>query len=243
MVNFDVNLKHFRKLLGCSMTVGRGHFNRVLYNREDGILFKVNKRVYNNFCPDYGQETYDEKECLRSFSHTIDVDQLEYFSNVQKNISLTKLPYGLIRCEGINAGVLLPYHYDYFNMGRMLLTNKELLKYLEMLLERIRELELNKIVQTDLACNFFSTMDDYGRGDLNIVINSDDMQLIDLDGDFVKYNTLDQLYSMYIEFIKVLDIYNDLNNLHFTLSDGTFYDCSMNYEKAKSIFDNYKKML
>ena len=26
-------------------------------------------------------------------------------------------------------------------------------------------------------------------------------------------NTLDQLYSMYIEFIKVLDIYNDLNNI------------------------------
>lgn len=243
MVNLNVDLKHFKKILGCSMTVGSGHFSRVLYNKEDDILIKVSKHVYRNFCPDYGDYTYDNRKCLRENSHFVDEDQIEYFSRIQSNVSLTKLPYGIVKCDGINAGILLPYHVGYTNMGRILFNNSSLLKYLEMLFERIRELELNKIVQTDLACNFFSNTDNNGRGDFNIVINNNDMQLIDLDGAFVNYNNLNDIHCMYLEFIKILDIYNYLNNVGYVFNQEMFFDKNMNYEKARNIFEKYKMMI
>ena len=92
MIIKKMNIVDFKKLLGNSMTLGKGHFNRVMYSRSEDFVFKVNRKLFCNFWPSYGEETYNENKCLLDHSHFINEDQIDYFSKVQRNISLTNLP-------------------------------------------------------------------------------------------------------------------------------------------------------
>ena len=136
-----------------------------------------------------------------------DRTQLEELAKKQKDITLTKLPTGIVtmrdvspKIMGISPGIIIPYHKNHKALE--LLDEKDYKKVLiilKKLLMAVRELADNEIAQEDLYHSGHSRRNTY-----NILYKGKTPQIIDVSGRLVKVGK---------EFENAQLMYNELGNV------------------------------
>ena len=195
--------------------LGSGYFGTVFTYQDK--LIKLDKDLYCLLCNNYHHS--DEKVIERFYKNNqndfINRHQIEELVKKQSNVTLTKLPTGIVTLKdvdpklmNISPGIIIPYHKNHQKL-EMLKKNdyKKLLIILKKLLLAVRELADNEIAQEDLGQKNSHSK----RRDCNILYKGDTPQIIDLAGKYVKVSD---------EFIDASLMYQSLGEVildYFTL--------------------------
>lgn len=194
--------KELKDIITNSKLIGRGFFSKVfLY---DGVLFKLDGSLYDLLKVNYkcfSDEVFEQRYHYDKTDFA-DLNHIKELAEKQKDITLTKLPKGIVKVNDRISGVILPYHKDYKDASLLSLKDyRDLLTVLKNLLLALKELAENRITQEDLYC------DEYRDKPLrNVVYNNNfDTQIIDLDSShFVKIG------SKYIDSSKMADSFKNV---------------------------------
>lgn len=108
------------------------------------------------------------------FINMVDKEQIEWLSSLRSLITSSKLPRGIISCQDEAVGVLYDYFDGYVSFKELSSEDKELIfSNLKSAIEKNRELMMYGVFNTDLIAQ-------------NILYRGNDVELIDLDGRYVK---------------------------------------------------------
>lgn len=216
MEEIKVTPRKLKELIDNGIFVGKGYYGSVFTFQDrliklDNVLYYLLKKHNINECE--RQVYYRYLGGIEQFN---DAEQIEWLSNKQKDVRLTKLPQGIIRLkdsgyctDNIIPGIIIPYHKGYDKLEKMPKDNREIVMIvLNKLLMKVQELEDNGISQEDL----YHPIGMYER-EYNILYKDDNPEIIDLSGPLVKCGK-DYIAacSMYIELghviIDFLDYYH-----------------------------------
>lgn len=165
-----------------------------------------------------------------------DPDQIDYLSNSQKDIHLTKLPHGVVELKGLDIipGIIIPYHRNYQKLETLSKQDLEkVLPILKKLLLASRELEEHQISHEDLY-----HPEGNGKVNYNIMYKDKTPQLIDVSGPDVRYGKkYKDARSMYIELGQVIIDFFEGNG--YTHSFDRWYTDT--FEKNEKLIEELAK--
>ncbi len=234
MQEIKVSPKELKQIIENGKLLGAGFFGTVFTYKDH--LIKLDERLYNLIKvndPIFSDSVV--KDFYRFETDDFqDRKQIEALARKQKDITLTKLPEGIVtlkdvpdRIEGVSPGIIIPYHKNHQQLE--LLDPKEYKKVLiilKKLLLEVKELADNRIAQNDLV--HYGKTDKKKRG-YNVMYKDNNPQIIDLSGDFVKVGD---------EFTNSDEMYNSLSNVfldYFYLND---LPLPVDREEVKTYKDN-----
>ena len=226
MEELKVSPKELKTIIDTGKILGEGFFGTVFTYKDKLIklderlfhLLKVNdpvlsKHVIKDFYR-FGAKDFQDRE------------QIEFLSKKQPDITLTKLPEGIVtlkdtdeRIDGVSPGIIIPYHKNHEKLEKLSLSEyKKLLIILKKLLLAVKELADNKISQEDFAA--YGEDSDINKRSYNVMYKEDTPQIIDMSGYFIKAND---------KFIDAKNMYRSLSNI---LMDY-FYFYNINSPKTR----------
>jgi len=235
-MKINYNFENLKKFILEGYRVSCGNNNSYLYH--DGILVNFCKEIIDAFKKN---KNIKEEDIIRIFcnnngkliKNVIDFAKLDYFKKVSKNITLTKLPKGVLYFDNIPVGTIEPYlekhHWLHFLED---VSYKEMYFLLKNILLALHELEQNGIYYLELNRN-------------NIMYNGKKPQLVDLMNCSMIGNENKSLQrNVYGNY---LDLLYDI--IHRQSFDATFYrdfrdvlsidDCS--YDVCHDVVKRLKK--
>ncbi len=191
---------------------------RIVGNGEFGIVFTYKNRLIklDRYVYELIRQTHERRldyELDRYYEYgrkdLFDPEQIEELVKRQKNVTLTRLPEGLIsfrdtspKIMHFNPGIIIPYHRDHQKLEELNPhEQKTVLIILKKLLLIVKELEDNQISQEDIVQHEDF---DIEKRHYNILYRSDTPQMIDMSGYFVKVGN---------KFYNAQNMYRDLSNL------------------------------
>ena len=231
MEELKVSPEELKKLIDMGKVLGKGFFGYVFEYKDK--LIKLDDRLYkllrNNSIADaewvvHHRYKFDQDDF-------IDRSQLEYLFSVQPNVTLTKLPEGIVTLRdvdpkyiGISTGIIIPYHKNHEKLEKLSrLEYKKVLIILKKLLEAVRELAEHKISQED-----FVQYDRFNRQkrNYNVLYQGDTPQIIDMSGVEIMAGS---------DFVDAKNMYKGLGNIVFDYFD--FNDLKSPYLKNEADSD------
>lgn len=200
----------------------------------DDSLIKVNKYLY--------YAAYDREigklrkelinQALTSPSIFIQTKLLE---KKQRDVLLSSFPKGIFYVNHIPSGIILNYHRDYRSLQNYFIKDyKEFLIILRRILIRIKELDDNDIYQRDLNLS-------------NILYNNENVELIDLDGPFIKIGRDPKIrkamYFKYLNNIMILLQYRSRGFHHVIDHVSRYMDRNdPSYDNCARLIDEMEEM-
>jgi len=162
--------------------------NGTIYN-TDGKKYKIDREFLEDFV---------RKHVVTRNHYGVDREQIEWLMSKQKDIKHTTLPNGIITYEGVDVGVIYPrFFYGYKNFHSLPREEEILiLKNLRTAIANNEELLRNGIFNE----NFLNR---------EIIYSGDDVQLINIDGKYIKKEGMTTYSSVYSYFLN--DLYKMLN--------------------------------
>ena len=203
-----------------SKVLGKGFFGTTFTYQDK--LIKLDNRLFDIL------KSNDLENCRWAADHIYKWDKSDFNSRTQieelvkrqPNITLTKLPLGIVTLKGveqknigISPGILIPYHKDHEMLEKLSKDDyKKILIILKKLLLAVRELADNEIAQNDLYNPF------NGRGkksnQYNVMYQGDTPQIIDMSGSEIKVGKeYRNAKLMYQGLGNIIMDYFDFNNL------------------------------
>lgn len=161
---------------------------------------------------------------------SIKPEQIQWLSDKARYIEHSWLPSGILYTNFNPVAVIYPYYFkDYKDFNELYTEDsKVIFRNLRRALLNNRELLNNDIYQTDLSFK-------------NIIYKGKDVQLIDLDGRYVKpgkWSNYDQVYQDYLIDLKRL-VKNKLNLLYGEDADKAFEEVKHLFEYKEGIEIDY----
>ena len=212
MEELNLTPEELKIIIDDGKMIGHGFFGMTF--KYGDRLIKLDKQLYsllkynnNEFADEMFNHRYKwEKE---NFTNP---RQIEVLASKQKDITLTKLPQGVVNVKGIIPGIIIPYHEDHKALE--LLPKEDyitLLKILKKLLLEVKELADHEISQEDLV-HYYNKARKNKR--YNILYKDDVPQIIDLDGELITCGeNFKSAKGMYQELGNVILGYFEANNL------------------------------
>ncbi len=240
MEELRVSPSELKMLIDNGEMVGQGFFGTVFTYKDK--LIKLNRRLYDllntnrlSLSKIIVEDFYKEEYKPRDFQ---DRNQIEFLSKKQKDITLTKLPEGILTLKDVSdhlmdtsPGIIIPYHKNHEKLENLsLLEYKRLLIILKKLLIACKELEDNRISQEDMAS--YGSDCDINNRSYNVMYKDDTPQIIDMSGFFIKAND---------NFISAKNMYRSLSDIlidYFCFYDIDTYvlrDKIETYEESKEL--------
>ena len=157
-------------------------------NMHEGYVFEMNGRlikISKEFASDFNRVFAS----IRS-NYGINVDQIEWLSSLRSQIKHSMLPSGVVSYDHANIGVIYPRMFKGYDSFNELHEEDESLLLRNMTTAALNNLELmnNGIYNCDLL-------------NKNILYKGRDVQLIDLDGKYVKDSRTGRVSTVYSYFI------------------------------------------
>lgn len=222
MEEIKMSPKELRMAIDNGKVLGQGMFGTVFTYKDK--LIKLDKQLYSllkgNHLSNFDwviEHVY--KYYQDDFNNR---NQIEELVKRQPNVTLTKLPTGIVtltdvnpRFMGISPGIIIPYHKDHENIKMLDAKDyKKLLTILKKLLLAVKELADNEISQEDLI-----TMHSYRPSDYNVLYKGDTPQIIDLSGELIKTGKeFTDAKIMYYGLGNIILDYFKLNDLELPIS-------------------------
>ena len=231
MEELKVSPEELKKLIDIGKVLGKGFFGYVFEYKDK--LIKLDDRLYkllrNNSLADAEWAVHHRYKFDQDDFN--DRSQLEYLFSVQPNVTLTKLPEGIVTLSdvdpkymGISPGIIIPYHKNHEKLETLSpLEYKKVLIILKKLLESVRELADHKISQED-----FVQYDRFNRQkrNYNVLYQGDTPQIIDMSGVEIMAGS---------DFVDAKNMYKGLGNIVFDYFD--FNDLKSPYLKDEADSD------
>lgn len=209
MEELKVTPADLKGIIECGRIVGSGEFGIVFTYKDrliklDRYLYEVIKN-YTGRNINYELDKYYEYETRKFF----DPEQIQELSDKQKNVTLTKLPEGILSFKEVSPqvakftpGIIIPYHRDHKKLEELdPRDQKTVLIILKKLLLIVEELADNRISQEDMVqYNDF----DIQKRNYNILYKDTTPQMIDMSGYFVKVGN---------HFYDAKNMYRELGNM------------------------------
>lgn len=248
MKEIDITAEELKKEIYNYDPIGSGFFGTTfLYKGElikmDRILYhllKINEhepakitidRHYN-----YGKgrplptDDLDDFKMLDGFA---EIEQIRELASRRKDITLTKLPEGVLRVDGRVLGVILPYHKNHQSLEHLSpMEHEVLIEVLKKLRLAIMELADNKISQNDLY-----QIPDKNVVTYNILYQGNTPQIIDLEGPKVRFGK---------KFTDAKEMYNQLAFIILDYFRKNHLDTNVNYQdindehQAKELIEEFE---
>ena len=238
----------FKNIIDYESIIGHGNFGTIITYKDkllkiDNYLFSKIKNNNSYYSKKIIEDYY--KNDIRDFD---DKKQIEYLSNIQKNVKLTKLPEGIITLKEVDSkimnvspGIIIPYHKDYQKLEKLPLDNyKSILIILRKLLLSLRELEENKISQEDLA-SYGEDCVIYDRK-YNVLCKDETPEIIDMDGFYVKVgDNFVSCDNMYREFCNIILDYYYFYGIKSNIIRGTITSYDESFALLKRLEHEKKR--
>ena len=233
MEELKVTPSELKELISCGKMVGKGFFSATFEYKDR--LIKLDRTLYelikaNDIIFARKMLEYHYQFRQRNFNEP---EQIEKLVTKQKDITLTKLPTGIVTLDGVGEkfkdivpGIIIPYHKDHQDLELLKKGEyKQILMVLKKLLLAVKELADNEIAQEDLSR--YEYRPPY-KAFYNVLYKDDTPQIIDMSGDFIKVDDA---------FIDASRMYRQLGNI--------FIDF-FNYKNIPSLYqkeevDSYSK--
>lgn len=243
MEEVNVSPKELKEIVENGKFIGEGYYGSVityqcrLLKLDRKLFYKLKESSINR--SNYVVEEYYADD-IKDFQ---DRNQIEELVKKQKDITLTKLPEGIVtlkdvssRINGISPGIIIPHHLGHEKLEK--LDPKEhtrVLTILKKLLIAIKELADNKISQEDIIqYNEFDII----QRQLNILYKNDTPQIIDMSGFFVKVgDKFRNAENMYRDLSNVILDYFYLNGL----SSSFYREKATTYEENEEILKELER--
>ncbi len=233
--------KELKEIVDSADLIGSGGFGAVIEYKTR--LLKIDINLYRKLRK---IESYQVNRVVREYyeysNDFQDRKQIEELIKKQKDITLTKLPEGIITLKDISGnkspGIIIPYHKGYEKLEKLDYHEyKRVLIILRKLLMAVKELEENKISQEDLI-----QYNEFGlnKRSMNVLYKDDTPQIIDMSGFFVKVG--DKFYNaknMYMDLSNILIDYCFFNDIKSPYKREKVE----NYEQDKEIIDELENGL
>lgn len=212
MEELKLTPEELKDIVDDGQMIGHGFFGMTFKYKDR--LIKLDKQLYSLL--KYNDKRFADEMFNHRYKWTkesfVNPKQIEILASKQKDITLTKLPQGVVNVEGIIPGIIIPYHEDHKALE--LLPKDDyvtLLKILRKLLLEVKELADHEISQEDLVHYY-----DKARKNrkYNILYKGTEPQIIDLDGELITCGeNFKSAKGMYQELGNVVLGYFDANNL------------------------------
>jgi len=217
MEELKLTPEQLKELMEDGEMIGQGFFGTTFRYKDsliklDNSLYSLlngNKKKFSDEMFDYryrwGKENFAKEE------------QIAFLANKQKDITLTKLPQGIVRVKDVIPGIIIPYHKNHDSLEKLSPKDyKKLLVILKKLLLAVQELADNKIAQTDLIQYDKHT----NKPKYNILYKDETPQIIDLEGpriicgkDFVEGEDMyKELGEVILQYFKANDLKINITN-------------------------------
>lgn len=197
----ELSPEELKDVISLGKVIGEGFFGTVFTYRDR--LIKLDSNLYFQLRANAKKfSNHVVREIHPDFSNP---SQIEELVRRQPNITLTKLPLGIVTIKdtNISPGIIIPYHRDHDKLETLARDDyKKVLIILRKLLDAVKELADNQISQEDLI--------QYGdrfhpkKRSYNVLYQGDTPQIIDLSGRYIKAGK---------EFQDALAMYNGLGNI------------------------------
>ena len=212
MEELKLTPEELKDIIKDAEVIGKGFFGTVFKYKDrliklDEGLYKVLNANDRIFADEMFERRYRwNKETF------VNPKQIEILASKQKDITLTKLPQGIVNVKGIIPGIIIPYHEDHKNLELLPKDDYvKLLKILRKLLLAVKELADNERAHHDLIR---ANTEGSKNIEYNILYKDDTPQIIDLDGELVKYGeNFKDASKMYSDLGAIILGYFKTNNL------------------------------
>ena len=239
MEELKVSPKELKTIIENGKLLGQGFFGTVFTYRDK--LIKLDRNLYSLLhANDIILSNHVVKDRYRFDTKDFqNRKQIEELSKKQKDITLTKLPEGIVTLKdvpeelsNISPGIIIPYHKDHEKLEKLSPSEyKRVLIILKKLLLAVKELADNRISQNDFAD--YGDDNDFDKRSYNVMYKGDTPQIIDMSGYFVKVND---------EFIDASNMYRDLSNI--LIDYFCLYNIKSNAVRGKiTTYDEDKELL
>lgn len=155
---------------------------------KEGNVFNVDDRLYK-ISKGYFFDILNDRR-LAYNSREVNVEQIKWLSSMTGIVTKSRLPNGIIEYKDIPIGVIYPYCFEDYKDFNSLSSETS-----ELILDNIR-------VATENTINLFEA--DIYNTDLvskNILFQNKDVQLIDLDGKYIKNSLYADINDVYTYFL------------------------------------------
>ena len=168
--------------------IKQGSINNGTIYCKNGKKIKLDRDFINDIT---------RKHVMARGKYSVDFDQIAWLSSKQRDVQKSTLPSGLITYQGVDVGIIYPRffegYYDFKNISRE--DTIRILKNIRTAIMNNEELIDKGILNQGLICK-------------NIIYKDDDVQLINLDGKYIKKEGMASYSSIYEYFLD--DLYNVL---------------------------------
>ena len=170
-----MNFNQIKNLVINSKVLGYGAYGYVL--QKGDYAYKIDRILYDQF---KSSEIDEDKLMLKLLLKKYvvpDIELIKYYDSIRNKVKYTKLPSGIIYFEELPLLLQMPYHKNYVNISDAIIEDSQIFDILYNLSRAFYELIKNRVYQTDLCL---------GK---NVMVNekTNDVQLIDLDGEYLYY--------------------------------------------------------
>lgn len=238
MQEIDLTTKEFKDIIDNSKTIGSGFFGTTFLYK--GELIKTDKILYNLLKindPVFAEENF-RNHYRWGRPEFANVEQIRELANRRHDITLTKLPEGIVRVDGKATGIILPYHENHQALENLSpMEHEVLIEILKKLRLALMELADNKISQEDLS----HYQDNWDKKlYYNILYQGNTPQIIDMDGASVRVGK---------KFINAKAMYNELAFIILDYFRKNHLDTNVNFKdindehQAKELIEEFEHRL
>jgi len=203
----------------------------LIYKYDDNTLIKINKKL-NGYVMGYNEFLKCIEEVKRKRNLEMLEDTMKKILNLRTKIKETTLPLDMVYLDDLYVGTLVKFFDGYKDIDKCHFKSlEEIVNLSYTIINKKQELINNGIYDLDLTGG-------------NILVNRDDVQIVDLDGEpcICKEKFDEELchasYDSYFFTLKSLISHTCMvSDLPYININKSGY--SLNYDEFKSMLDNY----